>query len=38
MDCLHRGIEIHNCNHLDDAGVMCAEGEKFPMNRKITKS
>ena len=29
MDCPHRGIEIHNCNHRDDAGVMCVEGEIF---------
>ena len=27
MACLHRGIEVGGCNHHNDAGVVCMEGE-----------
>ena len=26
FDCLHGGIEVHNCGHSEDAGVMCVTG------------
>ena len=27
LDCSHRGIEVHNCVHQRDAGVVCQEGK-----------
>ena len=27
LGCLHSGIEINNCNHLQDAGVTCMTGK-----------
>ena len=27
FDCAHRGIEVENCNHNEDAGVTCVAGE-----------
>ncbi len=26
LDCLHRGIEVHDCSHNQDAGVVCSIG------------
>ena len=26
FDCVHRGIEVANCDHSKDAGVQCALG------------
>ena len=26
FDCMHRGLEIHNCHHSKDAGVACLAG------------
>ena len=23
MDCLHKGIDVHNCVHNEDVGVVC---------------
>ena len=25
-DCLHRGVEVHDCDHNRDAGVVCLQG------------
>ena len=30
LDCSHRGIEVHDCNHGRDAGVVCMEGKNSP--------
>ena len=27
FDCTHRGIEVEDCNHNEDAGVTCVAGE-----------
>ena len=27
LDCSHSGIEVHDCTHSRDAGVVCIEGE-----------
>ena len=27
LDCAHRGLEVHNCAHYKDAGVMCVDGK-----------
>ena len=26
LDCSHRGLEVHNCGHHEDAGVQCLDG------------
>ena len=26
VECSHRGIEVYNCDHSQDAGVVCVEG------------
>lgn len=26
LDCGHRGIDMHNCRHSEDAGVVCSQG------------
>ena len=28
FECPHRGLEVHDCNHQDDAGVVCSAGKK----------
>ena len=28
IDCRHRGIGVHNCNHNKDAGVRCLDGKQ----------
>ena len=28
FDCIHAGIEVHNCDHSQDAGVVCSECKK----------
>ena len=28
LDCVHSGLEIENCGHNKDAGVVCVEGAK----------
>lgn len=28
LECRHRGIGLHNCGHIEDAGVNCTEGTK----------
>ena len=27
LDCVHGGLEVHNCAHYQDAGVVCVEGK-----------
>ena len=34
LDCHHRGIGVHNCNHHQDAGVACTEG-RYIINLSI---
>ena len=29
FDCQHRGLEVSNCNHQRDAGVVCVPGNNF---------
>lgn len=26
LGCSHRGLEVHDCSHFEDAGVRCVEG------------
>ena len=30
QQCYHRGVGVHNCNHGEDAGVACSDGEFTP--------
>ena len=30
LDCSHAGVKVHNCDHDDDAGVVCSS--KFFLN------
>ncbi len=34
FDCVHSGLEVNNCNHNQDAGVVCVEG-KAKINFKV---
>jgi deleted-in-malignant-brain-tumors protein 1 len=29
FDCVHNGLEVHNCDHHQDAGVVCVAGIVF---------
>ena len=29
IECVHRGLGIHSCNHFEDVGVRCTTGKSF---------
>ena len=31
-ECAHSGVGVHNCRHVNDAGVRCLSGEKCLRN------